>query len=101
MDNDYQLWVGDLTVQPMPCPCCGSASAVWQYIDKPGDPVQRVVMCDGPEYEDERLGLMLDKCPLYMPPNAMYRPTAREAVAIWNCYGSMIVATRMKNALTS
>lgn len=96
---DYQPWIGELAVQPMRCPACGASAAIWQYVEKKGGNVQRVVMCDGGEFEDDRLPMLLATCPLNLPPNSMYCQTARAAVEVWNRYGKAIVARRAENAL--
>ena len=93
-DHDYQPWTGELSVQPAPCPCCGSPAKVWQYIEKPGATVQRVVMCDGGEWQSDGLPILLDACLLDMPPNAFYCTTARHAVAVWNLYAESLVTRR-------
>ena len=99
MEHEYKPWIGELSVQPSRCPCCGAPAEVWQYIKKEGADVERVVMCSGEEYEDERLPMTLAACPLNMPPDALYCQTARSAVAMWNAYAENIVRARMQHAL--
>ena len=94
MTHDYQPWTGELAVQPVPCPCCGSPAKVWQYVEKPDADVLRVVMCDGGAFQEERLPMLLDVCLLDMPPDAFYCQTARQAVGVWNLYAESLNARR-------
>lgn len=96
--HDYKPWQGELAVQPTRCPCCGSEAKVWQYVEKPGAPVLRVVMCDGPEFGVEALPMLLDSCLLQMPPQSFYNETARQAVAVWNLYAEALTKRRTQSA---
>lgn len=96
--HDYKPWPGELAVQPMRCPCCGGESGVWQYVAKPGADVLRVVMCNAPEFEDDRLPMLLSTCPLNMPHDSFYCQTARSAVEVWNRYGAALIERRIAAA---
>ena len=97
MDNDYKL------MQPPPaepieaCPCCGSSARVWEYVDKPGAVVERVVMCDQSGDIGPRDSLMYEGCLLQMPPQDFYRGTGREAVRYWNEYAKALTAAQRAN----
>lgn len=94
MNHDYQK------MEPPPaepvewCPCCGGSATVWQYIDKPGASVERVVMCDHSEDLGPRDSLVYNGCLLAMPPQDFYKGTGREAVRYWNEYAKALTAKR-------
>ena len=97
MNHDYQPWTGELAVQPLRCPCCGDAANVWQYVEKPGAEVLRVVMCESEDFAVDRLPMLLDTCLLKMPPQSFYCQTARQAVAVWNLYAESLNSRRAAN----
>lgn len=79
-----------------PCPACAADPEVWQYIAKPGEVAQKVVMCS----HDEAIGPhdpVAGGCLLYMPPNDFYAPTIREAVKHWNEFAKALGSLRRKN----
>ena len=76
-----------------PCPCCGSAPEVWQYIDAAGD-ATKVVMCTLGDPIGPQNGLLSSGCPLYFPSMEAYRATVREAVKYWNEFAKALAASR-------
>lgn len=79
-----------------PCPVCAADPEVWQYIAKPGEVAQKVVMCS----HDEAIGPhdpVAGGCLLYMPPNDFYAPTIREAAKHWNEFAKALGSLRRKN----
>ena len=97
MNNEYKL------MEPQPaepldaCPCCGSTARVWEYVEKTGGPVVRVVMCDHSGGIGPRDALVYEGCLLQMPPDDFYRETGREAVRYWNGYAKALTAARRAN----
>lgn len=79
-----------------PCPCCGSAPRVWQYIDDAGD-ATKVVMCSFGDSIGPQTGLQSSGCPLYFPSMEGYRATIREAVKYWNEFAKALTAIQRKN----
>ena len=77
-----------------PCPVCGSDAVVWEFAEKAGDPVQRVVMCNNGERFGPQDGIMNDGCLLYMPPQEFYHGTGRDAARYWNEYAKALCAQR-------
>lgn len=95
MRNDYN---------PLPapeglelCPCCGGTPKLWQYSESPDAPTTKVVMCQTNEPIGPQDGLANEGCPLYMPPDAHYRPTIREAVRFWNDFAKALTALQRTN----
>jgi hypothetical protein len=80
-----------------PCPVCAADPEVWQYIAKPGEVAQKVVMCGHSDDIGPHDALAGGGCPLYMPPQSFYRPTIREAVKHWNEYGKALSSLRRRN----
>lgn len=97
MSNDYTLMVSAPAELPAPCPCCGSDARVWQYIDKPGAEVERVVMCDRAGGLGPRDALVYEGCLLQMPPQDFYKATGREAVRYWNGYAKALESEQRAN----
>ena len=95
-DNYTQLRVPDGTTID-PCPVCDADPEVWQYISKPGEAAQKVVMCSHSEEIGPHDSLSGGGCLLYMPPTSFYQPTIREAVKHWNDYGKALTELRKKN----
>lgn len=97
MANDYKL------MHPQPaeplgaCPCCGSGAEVWEYVENPGDIVERVVMCSRDGNIGPRDSLMYEGCLLHMPPKDFYRGTGREAVRYWNEYAKALMSLQRTN----
>lgn len=85
---------------PLACACCGAAPELFEFIDKPGDDCQKVIMCSTAEGLGPEFGLVDDGCPLYMPPMAFYRPTQREAVQHWNLYTKALMQLQRRNRWT-
>lgn len=77
------------------CPLCGSKPDLYQYVEK-GDAL-KVVMCSHGEAFGPQSGLVDEGCPFYMPPNAFYRPTIREAVKHWNEFAVALLNLRLAN----
>lgn len=102
MNQDYQKMEPPPSEPVQPCPCCSSSATVWQYIDKPGGPVERVVMCDHQEDIVPRDSVAYSGCLLAMPPQDFYKATGREAVRYWNDYAKALTelarANRWKTA---
>lgn len=94
MNNDYRPMEPPPAEAVARCPCCGSSARVWEYTDKPGAPVERVVMCDHEGGIGPRDALVYEGCLLQMPPQDFYRGTGREAVRYWNEYAQALVAER-------
>ena len=84
--------------QVLPCPLCGSDASVWEFSEKPSDPVQRVVMCSNGEALGPQDGMVNEGCLFYMPPDQFYRPTGRDAVGYWNEFTRAIEAQRRKRS---
>lgn len=82
---------------PLACPCCGAAPDLYEYMEKPGDDCQKVIMCSTGEGLGPDPGLRDNGCPLYMPPMALYRPTQREAVQHWNLYTKALMGLQRRN----
>lgn len=60
----------------LPCPFCGSPAELNEFIDIGA--TSKLVSCsNGGEFED-------DECVMYLPSNAAYKATKREAIAVWN-----------------
>jgi hypothetical protein len=62
----------------MPCPFCGSPAELNEFID--GDAASKVVCCTN----NGNLAETVDECLMYLPSRVAYKPTKREAIAIWN-----------------
>ena len=77
-----------------PCPVCGSDAKVWEFAEKAGDPVQRVVMCENGEQFGPQDGAINDGCLLYMPPQDFYHGTGRDAARYWNEYAKALCVQR-------
>jgi hypothetical protein len=92
--NTYRLMEPPPAEPLEACPCCGSVSSVWEYIDEPGSDVQRVVMCGHSGGVGPRDALVYEGCLLQMPPADFYRATGREAVRYWNEYAKALTALR-------
>lgn len=91
----YKLW------EPQPpqadvhhCPVCGSTAQVWQYAEKEGDPVVRVVMCTNGDRIGPQDGLANEGCLLFMPPDQFYRSTTKDALRYWNEFAVALEALR-------
>lgn len=80
------------------CPVCAGYAELWQYIEKPDAPAQKVVCCGHFDDIGPHDSLAGGGCPLYMPPLSFYRPTIREAVRHWNEYAKAICELRRKNS---
>jgi hypothetical protein len=94
-DNYTKLDAPQTHVEP--CPVCAADPEVWQYIAKPGEVAQKVVMCGHSDEIGPHDALAGGGCPLYMPPQSFYRPTIREAVKHWNEYAKALSSLRRKN----
>ena len=92
MNNEYRLMEPPPAEPLEPCPCCGSAARVWEYVDKTDGPVVRVVMCDHKGSIGPRDALVYEGCLLQMPPDDFYRGTGRDAVRYWNEYAKALTA---------
>lgn len=79
------------------CPVCYADPEIWQYIAKPGEVAQKVVMCGHGDEIGPHDALAGGGCPLYMPPQSFYRPTIREAVKHWNEYAKALNKLRRNN----
>lgn len=82
-----------------PCPLCLGKTTLWQYVEKPGDPAMKVVMCD----ESEALGdfdssLAKCGCPMAMPDSRFYRASYREAIDFHRKFADAVLERRMANA---
>lgn len=79
------------------CPCCGAQPELWQYSEDPTDPTQKVVMCTTNEDVGPQDSTIFAGCPMYMPGNDFYQPTAREAINYWNAFAAALVTLRKRN----
>lgn len=81
----------------LPCPCCGSEAHVWQFSESETAPTTNSVMCDNGGPIGPQDGIVGAGCLLYMPPDAFYRPTIREAVKYWNDYAQALCSMQRTN----
>lgn len=79
------------------CPVCHARPSLWEYVNTHGN-ASKVVCCTrGEPFGPQMLtvtGLMNEGCLLYMPPDAFYRATRREAVKYWNTYAEALTTLR-------
>lgn len=99
--DNYKLW----SPPPDPatisrCPVCNSPGEVWQYSDSPDSQLLRVVMCTRGEAFGPQEGIVNEGCLLYMPPEAFYRATTKEAVRYWNDYAKALLVVRSESGPT-
>lgn len=79
------------------CPVCHAPPSLWQFTEK-GGTASKLVCCTrgdpfGPQVSDH-VGLMNEGCLLFMPPDAFYRATRREAINYWNAYAEALTTLR-------
>jgi hypothetical protein len=79
------------------CPICGSEGQLWQYSESETAPRKLLVMCSHGDRIGPQDGLTNEGCPFYMPPDAHYRETIRDAVRYWNELAKAINSLRRKN----
>lgn len=97
MDDIYRLMEPAPSEPAQACPCCGSSARVWEYVEKPGAEVMRVVMCDNHDSIGPRDSMVYEGCLLQMPPNDFYRGRGHDAVRYWNEYAKALTALQRKN----
>jgi hypothetical protein len=79
------------------CPICEAEAGLWQFSEKPDAVVQRVVMCSHGDEIGPQDGIANSGCLMYMPDEAFYQPTAREAIRYWNGFAVALRALRAEN----
>jgi hypothetical protein len=80
------------------CPICEAEAALWQFSETPDAIVQRVAMCSHRDEIGPQDGIVNSGCLLYMPDEAFYQPTAREAIRYWNSFAVALRELRAGNA---
>ena len=82
------------TVETMlDCPVCSASAELWEY-NQNDNTALKVVMCSDGKAFGPQDGIMGEGCLLYMPPDAFYRPTKREAIKYWNDYAQALEKMR-------
>jgi hypothetical protein len=93
--DDYKKLDDQVVLEP--CPVCGSAAELWQYSTSLDSPTSKVVCCSSKLPIGPRVGVMLDGCLLYMPPDDFYRSRIVEAVKYWNEFAKALEKYRRDN----
>jgi len=97
--DDYKKLPVPETVTLEACPVCGAAPELYQYSTAKDMPLTRIVMCsNGEAFGPQSTALVQTGCLLYMPPEAFYKDTIKDAIKYWNSYATALVALRNNRA---
>jgi hypothetical protein len=94
MHDDYKRLETPAGTHLDRCPVCGHDPEVWQYSTAPDEPTSKVICCSMGDPFGPQDTVALSGCLLYMPPNAFYQPTIRQAARYWNDYAKALETLR-------
>jgi hypothetical protein len=76
------------------CPVCGCQAELWQYSAADDGPTNKLVCCTRSDPFGPQDGIIMAGCLLYLPPQAFYMATSREAIRYWNDYAKALEKLR-------